>query len=82
MTLAADTVHKIEIIDELILDAIDLGYRDRDEVFMYVAKSYSLSNSRGFFSVVEKRFASLKRRGMIVYNRHIRAWVTSSEENN
>lgn len=82
MTLAAGTVHKIEIIDELILDAIELGYRDRDEVFMYVAQRYSLSNSRGFFSVVEKRFDSLRRRGLIAYNRCTKAWVASSEENN
>lgn len=75
MTLPADTTHKTEIIDELILDAIDLGYRNLDEVFMYVAKSYSLSSSRGFFSVVEKRFDSLRRRGLIVYNRSARVYV-------
>lgn len=80
MTLTADTVHNEQRIDNLIAEAISSGIKNLDNVFMYVAKKYSLSNCEGFFFVVEKRFKSLKRRGVISYDRSARVYFVTELE--
>lgn len=80
MTLTADTIHNNQRIDDLIIDAITGGIKDFDDIFFSVAKNYSISNCQGFFSVVEKRFKSLRRRGVISYNRSARLYFVNETE--
>jgi hypothetical protein len=65
----------MEQIDDLIVQAVEAGKGNIDEIFSYVAPRYSKSNSTGFFFVVEKRFKSLKRKGVVVYDRDSKTWV-------
>jgi hypothetical protein len=80
MTLTASTAHNERHIDSLIIRATVNCFDNFEDIFLYVSRNYSLSNSQGFFLVVEKRFKSLKRRGVITYDRSTRAWIKSETD--
>ena len=75
MTLATNIVHNERHIDKLITETIVDPFNDFEDIFLHVSRNYPLSNSRGFFFVVEKRFKSLKRRGVITYDRSTKTWI-------
>jgi hypothetical protein len=81
MTLPSDTIHKTEIIDQLIVRGISEGLGDMDDIFLYVSTRYSRSNSVGFFFVVENQLKSLKRKKAIVYDRASKRWSVVAESN-
>lgn len=79
MTAVCITHNEVRI-DNLIVNAIEDGFNTFDDIFLYVGRRYSLSNSTGFFSVVERRFKALKRDGAIAYDRAAKTWLTKVEQ--
>lgn len=76
-TLTPVCLHNEERIDGLIVDAIRNGSDTFDSIFLHVSRNYYMSNTPGFFFVVESRFKSLKRRSLISYDRQAKTWITA-----
>ena len=75
MTTSACIEHNEARIDNLIVEAIQDRQNTFEDIFLYVGRRYGLSNTAGFFSVVERRFKALKRTGAIVYDRNAKTWL-------
>ena len=66
-------------IEVLIEKAIERGAKDFDDIFLYVGRN-SYNAPERFYFAVENVFKSMKRRGLVKFDRKASAWFLVETE--
>jgi hypothetical protein len=70
----------LELIDRLIVKAIENGNSKFEDMFSYVAKNFEGPHPNPFVRIVDRRHLALRSRGVVFFDRSENSWKVRDKE--
>jgi hypothetical protein len=64
----------LELIDQLIVKAIENGNSKFEDMFAYVAKNFQGAHPNPFVRIVDRRHLALRSKGVVFFDRSENSW--------
>lgn len=70
---------RLKFVDQLIIDAIEHGMSNFEDILSYAGRNYSGDRPQPFVAVVERRQQALRRKGAIQFDRRAKSWSITNK---